>query len=104
MNKYYKNSKGEIYSFSPIQEVPEGFTKLTKKELDAYLNPPVDIEQLAEQVRAERDSLMRESDWTQLSDSPLCNNSDWLDYRQALRDVPQQAGFPENVVFPDKPE
>jgi len=28
----------------------------------------------------------------------------WLDYRQALRDIPQQKGFPFDVVWPEKPE
>lgn len=40
MNKYYKNSKSEIFSFSPIQQVPEGLEELSKKELEAHLNPP----------------------------------------------------------------
>ena len=30
--------------------------------------------------------------------------NNWAKYRQALRDIPQQEGFPFNVTFPDKPE
>lgn len=53
-------------------------------------------------VRATRDSLLRQSDWTQLPDAPV-NAADWAAYRQALRDIPGQDGFPSSVNWPDKP-
>jgi hypothetical protein len=46
--------------------------------------------------------LLKESDWTQVADAPV-DQSAWADYRQALRDVPQQSGFPQEVVWPTKP-
>lgn len=60
----------------------------------------------AETVRNERNRLLRESDWTQLTDSTLDETGLvlWQSYRQALRDVPQQAGFPFIVDWPEKPE
>jgi len=52
-------------------------------------------------VRSERDSLLAATDWTANSDVTM---SDAMrEYRQALRDVPQQAGFPHDVVWPTKP-
>jgi hypothetical protein len=57
----------------------------------------------AEEIRAERDRLLKASDWTQVADAPV-DQAAWAAYRQALRDVPQQEGFPENVVWPIKPE
>jgi hypothetical protein len=54
-------------------------------------------------VRAERDAKLKDSDWTQLSDAPVDKDA-WAVYRQALRDVPQQEGFPENVTWPEQPE
>ena len=57
----------------------------------------------AEQARANRDRLLDISDWTQLQDAPV-DQATWAVYRQALRDVPQQAGFPHDVVWPTKPE
>jgi hypothetical protein len=57
----------------------------------------------AQQTRAERDSRLLFSDWTQLFDSPV-NHSKWAEYRQALRDIPQQPGFPTNVTWPDLPQ
>ena len=58
---------------------------------------------LPNQVRRERNKLMQESDWTQVSDSPVDKEA-WATYRQALRDITAQAGFPTDVVWPTKPQ
>jgi hypothetical protein len=49
--------------------------------------------------------LLAKSDWTQLPDSPLSPElkQAWADYRQALRDVPQQPGWPETINIPLEP-
>lgn len=60
-------------------------------------------EELAVSIRAQRDSLLMSTDWTQAKDIPDSISTPWAPYRQALRDVPQQAGFPETVVWPVKP-
>jgi len=57
----------------------------------------------ADEVRTQRDALLSQSDWTQVPDAPV-NQTAWADYRQALRDVPQQAGFPTEITWPVKPE
>ena len=54
------------------------------------------------QVRTKRDKLLAESDWTQVADAPVYKAA-WATYRQSLRDIPQQAGFPTNVVWPVEP-
>lgn len=59
-------------------------------------------ENKATSVRAERDRLLTASDWTQVSDAPV-DQAAWAEYRQALRDVPSQEGFPHSVVWPVKP-
>jgi hypothetical protein len=61
--------------------------------------------QKATQVRRERNAKLTECDWTQLNDTPLDNPAkvEWTTYRQALRDITAQAGFPHNVVWPVKP-
>lgn len=65
---------------------------------------PEEIEaQLAIEVRAERDQLLAATDWTQAADVPEETRVKWQPYRQALRDVPEQDGFPHNVVWPEKP-
>lgn len=60
--------------------------------------------QKASEVRAQRDKLLTSCDWTQLGDYPKQNQSAWKQYRQALRDVPQQSGFPDTVVWPISPD
>lgn len=57
-------------------------------------------EQEAQRVRSERNRLLSESDWTQLADAPV-DGTAWSSYRQALRDLPQQDGFPWNVQWPE---
>ena len=61
------------------------------------------LEQEADEVRTQRNALLVESDWTVLPDAPVADEQAWKDYRQALRDVPQQEGFPQEVVWPTKP-
>lgn len=52
-------------------------------------------------ARTQRDALLAETDWWVLPDRTVTQEQ--LDYRQALRDVPSQEGFPENVAWPVKP-
>lgn len=54
-------------------------------------------------ARTQRDRLLATSDFTQLADAPAAKKSDWAAYRAALRDVPQQPGFPDAVVWPATP-
>lgn len=56
----------------------------------------------ASSVRGKRNNLIAECDWTQLNDSQV-DKVIWATYRQALRDVPAQAGFPWNITWPVKP-
>lgn len=59
----------------------------------------------ARDARAKRKKLLAESDWTQVSDAQLLDGTKqaWATYRQALRDVPQQAGFPDSITWPSEP-
>lgn len=54
-------------------------------------------------VRAERNGLLTSTDWTQVDDTSA-NKTAWATYRQVLRDVPQQEGFPWSVTWPTQPE
>lgn len=56
----------------------------------------------AANVRAERDGLLARSDWTQVADAPV-DATAWATYRQALRDITDQAGFPNEINWPAKP-
>lgn len=58
-------------------------------------------DRLSDEIRAKRNSLLAETDYLALSDTTL--SSDMAAYRQALRDVTSQAGFPTSVTWPTKP-
>ena len=79
-------------------------------DVAAYV-PPTQAEldaEIAKQIRADRGVLLLELDafvgnplrWATLS---VEQQNAWAVYRQALLDVPQQAGFPNDVVWPVKP-
>lgn len=57
----------------------------------------------ANEVRADRNRRLADSDWTQLPDAPV-DAAAWAVYRQELRDVTGQAGFPGAVIWPAQPE
>ena len=53
-------------------------------------------------IRAKRDQLIRESDWTVLPGATV-DQAQWAAYRQILRDLPQTYDNPEDVVWPTQP-
>lgn len=59
-------------------------------------------EQAEKNVRDARNNLLSSSDWTQVNDAPV-NQTVWSTYRQELRDIPQQSGFPYNINWPTPP-
>lgn len=71
-----------------------------------YVPPVISDEQLAFEVRLERDKLLSDTDYLVQPDYPLsAENSEAVRaYRQALRDITDQEGFPRLVEWPRKPE
>jgi hypothetical protein len=57
----------------------------------------------AEELRGQRNVKLANSDWTQLTDSPSVDQEEWSEYRQQLRDVPNQEGFPFEGSWPVDP-
>jgi hypothetical protein len=77
--------------------------------LQTWAVTPATPEEIAErtnakeaEVRQQRNELLSACDWTQLPDSPADHEA-WATYRQALRDVTAQEGFPWEVVWPEEP-
>ena len=56
----------------------------------------------SENIRGERNSRLSKTDYTQLTDAPG-DTAAWATYRQALRDIPAQDGFPFTVTWPTEP-
>lgn len=69
----------------------------------------LDVEALQFGIRAKRNALLRDTDWTQMPDAPLTEQqrTAWAIYRQSLRDVPQNnlnAESIDDIIWPTKPE
>jgi hypothetical protein len=62
------------------------------------------LAEIAAEVVSQRNQLLQESDWTQLADIPQTTKDRWEPYRQALRDVTLQPGYPTTVTWPIKPQ
>lgn len=74
------------------------------EDIPIVVIPEKSPEQKAFEARAQRNTLLVKSDWTRLDDVPAwVNKPAWATYRQALRDVPQQAGFPNDITWPTEP-
>jgi hypothetical protein len=72
---------------------------------EAELIPYVPPAPTWEQIRGQRDFLLKDSDWSVASDAtPKPSKEAWLTYRQELRDLPQNFEDPSEVVWPNKPE
>ena len=83
-----------------IDTVVDGVTTTALEHETAY-KAQKDAEQ-AKNVRATRDAKLAECDWTQVADAPV-DKAVWATYRQALRDVTAQEGFPWTVEWPVAP-
>jgi len=75
--------------------------RVTPAEQEAAYKAQKDEEQ-AKSARSSRNEKLAACDWTQLADAPV-DSAAWGAYRQALRDVPSQAGFPWEIVWPEEP-
>ena len=79
---------------------PDG-TVVTAAEQEAAYKAAKDAAQ-AQAIRDQRNTKLSETDWTQVADSPV-DKAVWATYRQALRDITAQAGFPWDITWPVAP-
>jgi hypothetical protein len=79
------------------------YTKYSVADMDDETKAAKNVEQ-AKNVRDDRNCRLADSDWTQGKDIADSVSTPWAAYRQALRDVPAQAGFPWDIQWPNKPE
>ena len=93
---YTKYVLGPVF----IDQVVDGVTTTAAEQQAAY-EAMKDAEQAAS-IRATRGEKLKASDWTQVADAPV-DKTVWATYRQALRDVTAQSGFPWTITWPDAP-
>jgi hypothetical protein len=89
----------EIEALEPVLPVAGNEVLFKIKPLSADVVDSV----LDTRARAKREELLLQSDWTQLVDVPLPNKAGWQVYRQALRDITEQAGYPKTIDWPTPP-
>ena len=78
------------------------YTKYSVADMDAEAIAAKDAEQAAA-VRRTRTEKLKDSDWTQVADAPV-DQTAWATYRQELRDITAQSGFPWDINWPTQPE
>ena len=87
---------------SPQPSLVEGSWILTKTIVNKTSEEiESDTAGKAVEVRRQRDERIAKTDWAALSDTTM--SAEMTTYRQALRDVPAQEGFPYNITWPTKP-
>ena len=72
---------------------------------ECVANPEPTLEERSERIRGQRDAKLQETDVYLLSDYPIseAEKAQVIEYRQQLRDLPMQTGFPDEIVWPEKP-
>ena len=93
MPNYHTTSEGNI-QFTDAEET------VWAAEQEAWIAGENDRQ--SSSVRADRNARLAATDWTQIADS-TADKPAWAAYRQALRDVPAQVGFPQSVTWPEQP-
>lgn len=103
---------GNVYQYSVrdgVEQYPDGkwYSKYVLGPIFANSQEQADYEarrdsEQAETIRRERNSKLAACDWTQAADSPV-DKAAWATYRQSLRDVTTQSGFPWQVQWPVAP-
>ena len=83
----------------PLHSIDGVSVEITQEEYDTMTFSSSQEKELS--VRSQRNILLKETDWWAVADRTMTQAE--IDYRQALRDVPTQAGFPHNVTWPTKP-
>ena len=94
------NEEAGVYTESP-------FTIPTQQECEDYWNSTLKNDLGLKSLRRKRDFLVKESDAYSLPDFPHATpekKQEWLDYRQALRDLPSVTEDPLNPVWPTPPQ
>lgn len=89
----------DAYSQRRIQKMPQ---QQNGQWVMVWEVIPIPEPEMSVKVRSERNTRLAACDWTQIADSSA-DKSAWAIYRQELRDITKQSGFPWNVMWPTQP-
>ena len=78
------------------------YENIVNQQIDEQSNAEIPVEWQWERLRLHRDSLLKKSDFRIIADAPW-DIQPWLEYRQALRDLPKKSKDPKKIVFPTPP-
>ena len=94
------------YNYKKFETALENGTPVQMKRYQIVEIPAPTTEEVAAQVRSQRDALIAQTDYLMMSDYPISAEDKALveTYRQALRDIPEQEGFPSEVQWPVAPQ
>jgi hypothetical protein len=92
---------GKWYTKYVLGPIFTDTAEATAAEQEAAYKAQKDVEQ-AKSIREQRNQKLKETDWTQVADAPV-DKAAWATYRQELRDITTQAGFPWGINWPDQP-
>lgn len=97
--QYIDIESKELINFPPKPNDYSVFDWDTKQWVD-------DVDILKSNIDSKRIMLLQASDWTDTvsAQTRLSNYAEWQTYRQALRDIPSQSGYPFNVIWPEQPQ
>jgi len=107
------NNWGPIFGMAGIQEklgdlswLGEAYADQGWVQVEGELSAPAAQKTKAEVEWEKAKQYLWESDWSMLPDVPMTvgEKEAWISYRAALRTIRSQAGFPETIVWPEKPE
>jgi len=95
--------EGMVEFDEPIGTAPTPWSRFSVITKEWVESKPV--ENVKADIAEERNKLLQNSDWTQLPNNPLTPDQQtaWATYRQALRDIPSQSGYPFDVIWPTPP-
>lgn len=93
----------DLYRLDGLKNRPSLIDSI-ERDVEGWISVAKELEykKLADAIRDKRNLLLAETDWTQTTDAPLTANETekYRVYRQTLRDVPEQVGFPYDVAWP----
>lgn len=97
----------KAHRYTVVRQWDDGIESRILRDVGAWLDMAKreERDKLGASARAERDRLLSSADFTRLDDVPLSDAQKqvWADYREALRHIPDQPGFPYSIEWPVKP-